>query len=114
MAKEKTGIGLIGAGEISVLQAKAIAAVPSARLVGLWNRNPERAEARAREEGCKRYATPQELVADPEIDAVFVLTNLETHLEYAKLAMEAGKHVLVEKPLCATMEEIEDMRAWSS
>jgi hypothetical protein len=47
------------------------------------------------------------LVADPEVDAVLVLTNLETHLRYAKLAMEAGKHVLVEKPLCATVAEIE-------
>lgn len=109
MSKNTIGIGFIGAGEISVLQAKAIKAIPSARLVGLWNRNSARAETRAKEEGCKRYETPEELVADPEIDAVFVLTNLETHLRYAKLAMEAGKHVLVEKPLCETVTEIEEM-----
>lgn len=113
MATKTIGIGIIGAGEISVLQAKAIRAIPSARLVGLWNRNPERAEARAKEEGCKRYMSPKDLVADPEIDAVLVLTNLETHLEYAKLAMEAGKHVLVEKPLCASVADIEEMKACS-
>lgn len=111
MTKRNIGIGFIGAGEISILHAKALRDIPNAELVGLWNRTEERAKKRAKEEDCKRYETPEKLVRDPAIDAVFILTNLETHLQFAKLAMEAGKHVLVEKPLCFSVPEIEKMKA---
>jgi predicted dehydrogenase len=110
MSEKKTGIGFIGAGEISLLHSKAIEAIPGARLVGLWNRTPAAAEERAARYGCRRYATPEELAADPAIDAVFVLTNQETHLQYVKLALEAGKHVLVEKPLGMNVAEIVEMK----
>ncbi len=109
-AKDTLGVGFVGAGDISVLHARAVAKCPGARLVGLWNRGQDRATQRAAEFGCRNYATPQELVKDPAIDAVFVLTNLETHLEYTKLALEVGKHVLVEKPVGATVGEIEQMK----
>jgi predicted dehydrogenase len=108
---EPVGIGFIGAGEISILHAKAVKQIPGARLVGLWNRTPERAIQRAEAYGCKRYETPEELVADPAIQAAFVLTDLDTHLEYARLAMQHGKHVLVEKPLAATVADVEEMKA---
>lgn len=112
MAADKpVGIGFIGAGEVSILHAKAVHAIPEARLVGLWNRTESLAIERAKLYGCRRYATPEELVQDPEIDAVFVLTNLETHLQYTKLALEHGKHVLVEKPLAATVADVEEMKA---
>jgi predicted dehydrogenase len=94
-----------------VLHAAAVRKCPGARLVGLWNRNQDRATQRAAEFGCRTYPSPAELVADPAVDAVFVLTNLETHLEYTGLALEAGKHVLVEKPVGVTVGEIERMRA---
>lgn len=109
--KETLGVGFVGAGDIAVLHAAAVKKCPGAKLVGLWNRGQERAKQRAAEFGCKTYATPEELVADPAVDAVFVLTNLETHLEYTKLALNAGKHVLVEKPVGVSVAEIEEMRA---
>ncbi len=111
MSDQSVGIGFIGAGEISILHNKAVKQLPNARLVGLWNRTPERAVQRAEEYGCRRFLTPEELVHDPEIQAVFVLTDLDTHLKYVRLALEAGKHVLVEKPLGATVAEIEQMKA---
>ena len=86
--KDTIGVGFIGAGDISILHAAAVKKCPGAKLVGLWNRTQDRAEQRAAEFGCKNYATPEELVNDPAIDAVFVLTNLETHLEYTKLALD--------------------------
>jgi predicted dehydrogenase len=110
-AKDTLGVGFVGAGDISILHARAVAKCPGARLVGLWNRGQDRARQRAAEFGCRTYATPEELVKDPAIDAVFVLTNLETHLEYTRLALEAGRHVLVEKPVGVTVGEIEQMRA---
>jgi predicted dehydrogenase len=111
MPEKPIGIGFIGAGEISLLHNKAIKSISEARLVGLWNRTGALAIERAAAYACKRYDTPEQLVADPEIQAVFVLTNLETHLKFVKLALEAGKHVLVEKPLGATVAEIEEMKS---
>lgn len=107
---ETLGVALIGAGDIATLHARAIARCPGAKLVGLWNRGQERAVARAAEFGCRSYATPEELVADPAVHAVFVLTNLETHRDYTLLALNAGKHVLVEKPVGSTVAEILEMR----
>jgi predicted dehydrogenase len=103
---QPVGIGFIGAGEVSQLHAKAIQSIPEARLVGLWNLEPDRAAERAQLYQCRRYASAEELVQDPEIDAVFVLTNLETHLKFSTLAMEHGKHVLVEKPVAATVADV--------
>lgn len=108
--KESIGVGFIGAGDIAILHDKAVKRCHGAKVVGLWNRSQDRANARAKDFGCKNYATPEELVNDPAIDAVFILTNLETHLEYTKLALKAGKHVLVEKPVGQSVAEIEEMR----
>jgi predicted dehydrogenase len=110
MTKDTIGVGFLGAGDISILHAAAVNKCPGARLVGLWNRSQDRANQRAGDFGCKNYPTPDELVKDPAIDAVFVLTNLESHLEYTKLALAAGKHVLVEKPVGVSVGEIEAMR----
>ena len=110
ITKAILGVGFIGAGDISILHARAVAKAHGAKLVGLWNRGQDRAAQRATEFGCKNFPTPDALVNDPAVDAVFVLTNLETHLEYTKLALNAGKHVLVEKPVGASVAEIEEMR----
>ncbi len=110
LKKDTIGIGFIGAGDISILHARAVQKCGGAKLIGLWNRSQDRAKQRAAEFGCKNYATPEALVADPAIDAVFVLTNLESHLEYTRLALQAGKHVLVEKPVGQSVAEIEEMR----
>ena len=104
------GVGFIGAGDVSILHAKAIERCPGARLVGLWNRTTERAEQRAEEFGCRRFETPEALIADEEVDAVFVLTNLESHLDYTRMALEAKKPVLVEKPVAASVDEVAEMQ----
>jgi predicted dehydrogenase len=111
VTKDTIGVGFIGAGDISVLHAAAVKKCPGARLVGLWNRNQDRARERAAQFGCANYASPDDLVNDPAVDAVFVLTNLETHLEYTALALGSGKHVLVEKPVGVSVAEIERMKA---
>lgn len=56
-------------------------------------------------------ATADELFADPEIDAVAIATPLFTHFPLAKAALEAGKHVLVEKPLAGSTAECEELVA---
>ncbi len=114
MASRDIGIGFIGAGDVSILHAEAIRRCPGARLVGLWNRTPERAAKQARRFGCAAYESPEALVSSPEIDAVFVLTNLETHREFSLLALEAGKNVLVEKPVASSVEEIREIQQTAS
>ena len=109
-ASDTIGVGFIGAGDISILHARAVQRCPGAKLVGLWNRSQDRAVQRARDFGCRNYESPEALVKDPAVQAVFVLTNLETHLEYTKLALNAGKHVLVEKPVGESVAEIEEMK----
>ncbi len=107
---ESIGIGFIGAGDIADLHAEAVKAQSGATLVGLWNRTPEKAYAKARKFGCKTYDSVDALLADPAIRAVFVLTNMETHCDYTVRAAEAGKHILVEKPAASNIAELETMR----
>src|SRR5687768_13003468 len=104
-------IGFIGAGNISTLHAEAIRDYPGAELVGLWNISADLAEEKSQVFGCKIYPSAEALVQDPDLEAVFVLTNLETHLKYTLLALEAGKHVLVEKPVGVTVDEIQQMKS---
>jgi len=105
------GVAFLGAGDVSTLHAEGVRQCPDAKLVGLWNRSPARAVERAAQFACKTYPSAAALLSDPEVDAVSILTNLETHAHYALMAMEAGKHVLVEKPAGGSVEEIQRMKA---
>lgn len=75
---------------------------------------PERTRERAKQFGLEPFGSAEELVADPRIDAVLILTPLEAHFPNVKLALEAGKHVLVEKPVGLTIAEIEEMKRLSN
>jgi predicted dehydrogenase len=103
-------IGFIGAGEISQLHHNAIEKISNAQLVGLWTIDKDQGHNRSRQYGCQNYASPEEMLKNPDIDAVMVLTNLETHLKFTKMALDAGKHVLVEKPVAASVPDIEEMK----
>ena len=103
-------VGFLGAGDISLLHAEGIAETPGVELKGLWNRTRSTGQDKAAKFGCQVYDTAEDLVNDPEIDVVYVLTNLETHLQYSLLALEAGKHSLVEKPVGQTVEEIRQVQ----
>ncbi len=103
-------IGLIGAGDIADLHAEAINGLQGAKLAGLWNRTPEKGNAKAKQYNCNVYATVDDLLNDPKIDAVFILTNMETHYEYTIKAARAGKHILVEKPAASNIQELEKMQ----
>ncbi|WP_425237653.1 Gfo/Idh/MocA family protein [Ulvibacterium sp.] len=103
-------IGLLGAGDVADLHAEAINSLEGSELVGLWNRTPEKGKLKAAQYGCKIYASVDDLLNDADIDAVFILTNMETHCEYTIRAAKAGKHVLVEKPAASTIEELDRMK----
>jgi len=102
-------VGFIGAGDISLLHAEGVQKAENAELVGIWNRTRDKALEKSKIFNCKVFNTVEELLT--AVDVVYVLTNMETHHLYAKQAIEAGKHVLVEKPTAVTMDEIEDLKS---
>lgn len=99
-------IGVIGTGSISEMHLQGYAKNQTAELVAVCDLNKERAERAAQKYNAKLvYTDYNELLANPEIDAVSICTWNNTHAEIAIAAVKAGKHVLVEKPLCRTVEE---------
>tara|TARA_B100000161_G_scaffold203647_1_gene149009 strand:- start:115 stop:1077 length:963 start_codon:yes stop_codon:yes gene_type:complete len=102
-------VGFIGAGDISLLHEEGVNLSKNAELVGIWNRTVERAEEKARLFNCRVFNKPEELIQ--AVDVVYVLTNMETHYQYARMAIEKSRHVLVEKPTAVTIEEIKDLKS---
>lgn len=83
-------------------------ALENAQLVGAFDLNPAREDA-AKALGLKWYSSIDELISDKDIDAVFVATNNLTHAKIALQAIEAGKHVIVEKPIATSIEDATKM-----
>jgi predicted dehydrogenase len=78
------------------------------KILGVGSRDRARAEAYARERGLERaYGSYDELLADPDVDAVYVALPNALHVEWTIRALEAGKHVLSEKPLSRDPAEVE-------
>ncbi|HOQ30032.1 MAG TPA: Gfo/Idh/MocA family oxidoreductase [Armatimonadota bacterium] len=111
MAEERIGFGLFGAGLVAPFHAKALQASSKTKLVAVAARNAEKREKFASEFGCKGYATLEEMLADPEIQVVNILTPNDAHYEPVLQCARAGKHVLVEKPPAVTLRETDGMIA---
>lgn len=105
--------GLIGASNIArSYVAPAIDAQPDSDVVAVVSSDPERAERFAETVGIGRvHRTTGDLLADPDIDVVYISTTNEWHKEQTVAAAAAGKHVLCEKPLALTFEDALEMRA---
>lgn len=105
--------GLIGCGDIAQKRAApALRDSPNSTLVAVNRKRTELAQAFADEFGASTvHADWRDLVADPEIDAVYIATPLEPHAEQAIAAAEAGKHVLCEKPMAMDVESCDRMIA---
>ncbi|MEC8906941.1 MAG: Gfo/Idh/MocA family oxidoreductase [Verrucomicrobiota bacterium] len=106
-----TRIGLYGAGDIADLHAAGVQGCDSADLVGLFDIDKNRSQEKSLQYNCKSYDSAESMLSDPAIDAVFVLTPLEEHCECAVSALRSGKHVLLEKPVGSTINEIEEIKA---
>ena len=95
------GTGWIAARFVGSLQAHS-----SQQVVAVGSRNRETADVFARRSGIERaHGSYQDLVADPDVDVIYVATPHNAHLEGALLALEAGKHAVVEKPLAVNAGE---------
>jgi predicted dehydrogenase len=99
-------VALVGLGEWGPNLARNLAGLPDARLHTLCDARPERLPALQRRYPAATVRTEYGAVlADPEVDAVVVATPVATHFELAAAALEAGKHVMIEKPLARTSAE---------
>ncbi len=106
MMAKTWNVGIIGAGSISHAHIAAYQNNPAVRIYAICDLNEERAQITAQKVKAEKVFTNyHDLLADPNIDAVSICTWNNTHAEISIAAVRAGKHVLVEKPLCRTVEE---------
>jgi len=105
--------GLIGCGDISRKRvAPALRDLPTCTFLGVARKQADKAKAFAAQFGARRwYPAWEKLIADREIEAVYVATPTDLHCEQAVAAAEAGKHVLCEKPMGMTVAECDRMIA---
>src|SRR5215208_2720502 len=104
---------LCGAGFIADIHAASYRRfVPEAEVVGVFSRSEERARGFAQKHGIGRWYTDiGEALARSECDVVDICLPNDVHARLTIQAARAGKHVIIEKPLCLTLEEADEMIA---
>lgn len=103
-------IGILGCGKIAqVRHIPEYAENPDVKLAAFYNPSRKRAEEQAEKYGGKVYDTAEELLSDKSIDAVSICAANYAHAELTIKALEAGKHVLCEKPMATNLADCEAM-----
>ncbi len=99
-------IGVIGLGWFGEIHCETIIGVPTLELAALCTRRPDRLKQQAEKFAVRKtYTDYRDLVADPDIDAVSIVTMWDQHTGPAVAALKAGKHVFLEKPIASTIAE---------
>lgn len=106
-------VGIIGVGTVSqLMHLPILSGLPDKyEVAAVSDVSPSVLAYIAHKYSAKAYADPYRLVKDPDVDAVFVCSPDQYHAEYALAAMEAGKHVFVEKPVTLCIEDLEKLIA---
>ncbi len=108
---ETTRWGILATGRIAHSFARNLQEVPGAEITAAGSRSQESADEFAAAYGARGHASYEALVADPDVDVVYIATPHSFHLDNARMAFAAGKHVLCEKPLTLNLAEAEAMVA---
>ena len=114
MLEEKLGVLVNGAGWVSTEHIKAFQKNPHTRVVAISSRRLSSAKAKAEETGLKDarlYDDFGKALEQPDVDIVSVCTPQHIHAENVVMAAEAGKHIVIEKPIANSLEEVKRMRA---
>ena len=104
---DTVGIGVIGTGGVAALHANAINAVAGLELAGAFSRKPGNVHRFVGNHGGRAFDSQDALLGDDAVDVVSVCSPPAEHVPQAVAALRAGKHVVVEKPIAATIDEIE-------
>ena len=108
MAKQQdVRVGVIGAGALGYHHVRILRDVAGARLIGFYEARADRATAVANELGVPAYDCLEELL--DAVDAATVVVPTPAHYEVARAALERGKHLLIEKPIAATLAEADEL-----
>ena len=106
MKRPPLGVGVIGLGDAAGHHLPALLSLPEARLLAMADVNRERLRDRSERFQVKAaFDDYRRLLDHPGVDIVAILTPPAFHLEMALAAMEAGKHILLEKPITTTLDE---------
>ena len=108
---DRVKVGVIGVGTIGIVHATALASSPLADLVGIAEINDEVRERVASNLGTKGYGDYQALIRTPGIQAVSICTPDHSHLKPVMDCIDAGLHILLEKPLATDLAEAERIAA---
>lgn len=111
MAEENIRFAIIGAGNIGHVHAQAIAAIPGARLTVVGSKNPDRGQALAKANDALWIPDYLDAASHPAVDVVCICTPTGAHAELAVAAAEAGKHLVIEKPLDVTLARVDQILA---
>lgn len=103
---DRLRIGVIGLGWFGEIHCDAIAGIPNLELAALCTRTESRLAEMATKFGvAKTYTNYADMLADPDIDAVSIVTMWDQHTDPTIAALKAGKHVFLEKPMASTVAD---------
>ena len=107
------GVAILGAGNVAKGHLKAIQATEGAELVALGTRLQERGQAWAAEQGvsCPIYTDLEDLLKDDQVDIVIITTPNNQHAQQTIQVANAGKHILIEKPVALNLQDLRAMQA---
>ena len=115
MAEKVLGFGVIGTGTYCDHYLRNLGPVhKNVRPVGCADLNAEAAQAAAARWNIPKVYTTDEMLADPEVDIVLILTNPGSHYSLTMQALKAGKHVYCEKPLATSLEQANEIVAFAA
>jgi predicted dehydrogenase len=111
IAENEVRWGILGVGNVcEVKSAPAMQLIPNSKIVAVMRRNGEKAKEYAmRHQISKWYSDAHELINDPEVNAIYIATPPNAHLELCSMAAKARKPVYVEKPMARTFSECQEM-----
>lgn len=102
-------IAVVGCGFVFDIYMRTFKAHPELTILGVFDRRSERMKAVGEHYGFPSYPSLDDLLADPDVEAVINLTTIASHFEVSRRALEAGKHVYSEKPLTKSIEQSREL-----
>lgn len=105
MPGHPVGVGMAGLGKWAEVIARGMAQAPGIELAACYTRTPGKRADFARRYNCDEVDSYEALLAHPGVEAIAILSSTQAHRDQALAAIEAGKHIFMEKPITAAIEE---------